>query len=100
MNTKQKNRKKAQLVERDGIKCCWCGKTFPKERLTVEHLIPISQSKGWSGKNSLDNLSLACLPCNRSRGDRLFPPSCDPSQQGVIQLSNALHQLACQQDHD
>ncbi|MGB3636178.1 MAG: HNH endonuclease [Rivularia sp. (in: cyanobacteria)] len=70
MNSKQKWSKKAQLLSEYGSCCCWCGCCLPAEKLTLEHLKP--KSKG--GSNSLENLRLACVPCNKSRGNRHFLP--------------------------
>lgn len=43
--------------------CCYfCGKESKK--LSVDHLVPISRN----GKNSKDNLVLACLSCNSAKG--------------------------------
>ena len=69
MNTKQKRKKKRKLIERDGCRCCLCGKDFPEEELTLEHLIP--KSRG--GTNHFLNLGLSCRQCNQSRGNSLHP---------------------------
>ena len=70
MNQKQKRNKKAALLEDYGAVCYWCQQSFPATSLTLEHLRP--KSKG--GSNSLENLRLACQPCNQGRGNSLFPP--------------------------
>ncbi|XGV97308.1 MAG: HNH endonuclease [Leptolyngbya sp. BL-A-14] len=70
MTPKQKKAKKAKLIALFGP-CCWhCKHRFPAESLTLDHLIP--RSKG--GSNSLENLWLACFPCNNSRGNSFHPP--------------------------
>ncbi|WP_083637061.1 HNH endonuclease [Leptolyngbya sp. 'hensonii'] len=38
--------------------------------MILDHLKPKSRV----GSNSLENLRLACLPCNNSRGNSLYPP--------------------------
>lgn len=70
MNQKQKKTKKAQLIEIYGPCCWWCERNLPKEELTMDHITP--KSKGDS--DNLENLKLACRPCNQKRGDSLFPP--------------------------
>ncbi len=70
MNPKQKRAKKAQLDSIYGSCCWWCRCCLPLEKLTIKHLLP--KSKG--GSNSSENLRLACLPCNNSRGNSLYPP--------------------------
>jgi len=70
MNPKQKRAKKAQLVDEFGSRCWWCGCDLPEKDLTLDHLKP--KSRG--GSNSLENLRLSCVSCNRSRGNSLYPP--------------------------
>lgn len=70
MNPKQKRAKKAQLLREYGSCCWWCGCYLPPEKRTIDHLFPTSRG----GSNSLENLRLACLPCNNSRGNSLFLP--------------------------
>ena len=55
------------LVDDDRLKlvlpraCCYCG---AGERLSVDHLIPVSRG----GPESADNIVWACAPCNSSKG--------------------------------
>ncbi|WP_231664232.1 HNH endonuclease [Pseudanabaena sp. 'Roaring Creek'] len=77
MTKKQKDALKYQLAHVLGFgERCWWGtycsssNVFTLDELTLDHLIP--QSKG--GSNNPENLRLACLCCNRSRGNSLFPP--------------------------
>ncbi|MBW4652384.1 MAG: HNH endonuclease [Kaiparowitsia implicata GSE-PSE-MK54-09C] len=70
MTPKQKRAKKAQLISDYGLRCWWCDYCLPEEKLTLDHLKP--KSRG--GSNSLENLRLACFPCNNSRGNSLYPP--------------------------
>jgi len=50
------------LLEKWGRACVYCGATDVP--LQVEHLIP--KSRG--GSNRIRNLTLACEPCNRTKG--------------------------------
>jgi 5-methylcytosine-specific restriction endonuclease McrA len=70
MNPNQKRAKKAQLISDYGSRCWWCGHCLSEKKLTLDHLKP--KSRG--GSNSLENLRLACFPCNNSRGNSLYPP--------------------------
>ncbi len=70
MNSKQNRSKKSQLFDVFGSQCFWCRHRFPLNELTIDHLIPLSKG----GSNLLENLRLACVSCNRSRGNSLFPP--------------------------
>lgn len=55
----------AQLLERDGKFCWYCGLSL-RDDITLEHLIPKSQQGG----NSLDNIVLAHWFCNNKAGTR------------------------------
>lgn len=57
-------KEKAQLIERDGTDCFYCGKPLGED-ITVEHLIALS----CGGKNSLSNMVLAHEQCNRMVGN-------------------------------
>lgn len=50
------------LVARDGGACHYCG--AERVPLEVEHRLPVTRGGG----NELDNLVLACGPCNRAKG--------------------------------
>ena len=56
------NRK--NLLIRDNYTCQYCGRrTHP---LTVDHVIP----KQYGGKDTWENLVIACLPCNNRKANR------------------------------
>ena len=48
--------------------CHWCGGTFPKEELTMDHVVPITRG----GLSSRGNLVPSCKECN-SRKKYLLP---------------------------
>lgn len=58
---KNYHKAKIRLIFRDGYECCYCGKRFGGVDLTVEHFL----SKASGGNDSMDNLVLACEPCNK-----------------------------------
>jgi 5-methylcytosine-specific restriction endonuclease McrA len=51
---------------RDQTSCQYCGKTFNKSHLTLDHVIPIVQG----GKKCWENIVTACKPCNQRKGGR------------------------------
>ncbi len=51
------------VMHRDNYTCQYCGK---KNDLTIDHVIP--RSRG--GKDTWDNVTVACLRCNVSKGSR------------------------------
>lgn len=55
------NRRNLEI--RDGFTCVYCGS---KEDLTIDHIMP--KSRG--GKDTWDNLTTACLPCNTKKDNK------------------------------
>ena len=53
------------IMERDGFKCCLCGRTADDGvELEVDHIIPISKG----GRSDKENLRTLCRDCNRGKG--------------------------------
>lgn len=44
--------------------CRYCKHVFLVDKLTIEHIIPLSMG----GTNNEDNIDLACGPCNQEKG--------------------------------
>lgn len=61
------------LIERDGDECRYCHRDFSVRERTLDHVYPQSKgfAEGWTYEQvwSLDNLVLACKPCNAKKGD-------------------------------
>ncbi len=53
------------VFRRDNHTCVYCGSS-EGEKLTVDHILPISRG----GTNALDNLATACKFCNTSKGTK------------------------------
>lgn len=62
---KSRTRRVTALIERDGAGCAYCGCT--PVNYEVDHFIP--RAKG--GADRMNNLVLACPPCNRAKRDSL-----------------------------
>jgi hypothetical protein len=58
----------ALLVERDGPNCKYCSVQLTQPTTTIDHVHPASLG----GSDDIDNLVLACRPCNSRKGDRLL----------------------------
>lgn len=54
------------VIERDGPVCRYCGGT--PDKLQIDHILPVSRG----GTDALENLAVACLPCNASKKDRFL----------------------------
>ena len=62
---------KRNIAWRDNNQCQYCGKIYPVEELTVDHILP--KSRG--GLNTWTNLVCACKKCNQRKGCRT-PQEC------------------------
>lgn len=61
-----------QLYRKQNGECYWCKKKLPlqtdnnSDKVTVDHLTPLWRG----GNNTIDNLVVACLPCNSYRNSQ------------------------------
>jgi 5-methylcytosine-specific restriction endonuclease McrA len=55
---------KKNVMVRDQYQCMYCG---DKNDLTIDHIIPTSRG----GKNTFENCTTACKPCNNKKGNRI-----------------------------
>jgi len=53
------------ILERDGYRCCLCGRTAKETKLEVDHKVPVAKG----GTDSLNNLWTLCTDCNRGKSD-------------------------------
>ena len=56
-----------KLFTRDRCLCAYCGRAFPEDDLTREHIVPSSRG----GRDSWMNCITACRSCNGRKADRL-----------------------------
>ncbi len=52
------------VMLRDGLRCQYCGDTFPEQDLDIDHVMP--RCRG--GQNEWQNLVTSCQTCNRRKG--------------------------------
>jgi 5-methylcytosine-specific restriction endonuclease McrA len=52
---------------RDGDRCQYCGHTFPREQLNLDHVIP----RHYGGKTTWENIVCSCIKCNTRKANRL-----------------------------
>jgi len=62
----ESGKRRHRIFVRDRFRCQYCGVKFAEERLTVDHIIPVSQH----GTDDPVNLVTSCGPCNRRKGPR------------------------------
>ena len=63
---KQPKFNRINIFRRDGGHCQYCGKTFARQELTIDHVVP--KSKG--GTSTWENVVCSCGKCNRKKGGR------------------------------
>lgn len=64
------------VFQRDKHLCAYCGHKFPKELLTIDHVIP----REHGGKSVWKNVVSSCKPCNAKKRNRT------PEQAGMYLL--------------
>src|SRR5579863_3973472 len=69
MNSEKQRKIKAKLFELQLGFCRYCSRPFPKEKLTFDHLVPVSRG---GRRSAQENLVLCCFPCNNRKGARTF----------------------------
>jgi hypothetical protein len=52
-----------KVLERDGFRCRYCGRSSEEVALDVDHVVPVREG----GKPDLDNLVTACVDCNAGK---------------------------------
>lgn len=55
-----------KILQRDGFRCHYCGRTAKAHQLEVDHITP----RAHGGTDTEDNLVTACIPCNRGKRDQ------------------------------
>lgn len=56
---------KKTIYAKSNGKCAICGKPVMYKKMTIDHIVPISQG----GTNDFSNLQLACHSCNRLKNN-------------------------------
>jgi len=57
---------RANIFSRDGNTCQYCGKPFPRNELSIDHVIP----RSYGGKSLWENVVCCCISCNRKKGGK------------------------------
>jgi len=67
--TKIPDKKRIQILDRDGNKCLWCGRSAVDGiKLHVDHIVP----EHFSGSSDFNNLGTLCNLCNVGKGSEYF----------------------------
>ena len=59
------NKMRFSIYQRDGYRCCICGRGESSDYLEIDHIKPIAKG----GKSTYDNLQTLCRRCNKNKGD-------------------------------
>ena len=54
------------IFRRDKNRCQYCGKLFPRNELSIDHVTP----RSYGGKSTWENVVCACYQCNKKKGGR------------------------------
>ena len=65
------------LFARDQQLCLYCGRDYPRQHLTRDHVVPLSRG----GRDTWENVVSACFHCNSRKGNRT------PQQAGMPLLA-------------
>lgn len=82
----------SQLLERDGSRCTYCGRTFTsdvpptKDHRITQRELRAMERQGLELPDRLSNLQLACGPCNNLRGDMYEWAYREGIENGTIKL--------------
>jgi len=68
---------RANIFARDRNTCQYCGRVFPRNELSIDHVIP----RSYGGKSFWENVVCCCFNCNRKKGGKT------PKQAGMNLLS-------------
>jgi 5-methylcytosine-specific restriction endonuclease McrA len=56
----------AQIKSKKSVVCYYCGDRISISRMHIDHIVPLSKG----GAHSVENLCVACAPCNHSKSDK------------------------------
>lgn len=57
---------RGNIYARDDHVCQYCGRGFPADQLTFDHVVPVR----YGGRKDWENIVTACVACNRRKGGR------------------------------
>lgn len=57
---------RANIYSRDDHRCQYCGRGYPTNELTFDHVVPVAQG----GRKDWENIVTCCVACNRRKGGR------------------------------
>jgi len=59
---------RVSVLNRDGYKCVFCGRSARQIQLEVDHILPFSKG----GSNDMSNLQTLCSECNKGKAARIL----------------------------
>ena len=58
---------RANIYARDRNTCQYCGSIFPKNELSLDHVVP----RAYGGSSCWENIVCCCFPCNKKKGGKM-----------------------------
>jgi 5-methylcytosine-specific restriction endonuclease McrA len=55
-----------EIIKRDGSDCYLCGKTLTLDKITLDHVLPLTRN----GNDKPENIKIACKSCNSSKSNK------------------------------
>ena len=74
------NSQRFRILQRDGFRCQYCGRTPPSIVLHVDHVVPVVDG----GENEDQNLVAACSDCNHGKFTKPPDPSAVPRDYAAL----------------
>ena len=65
---------RVNIYARDHHRCQYCGRKFPPDELTFDHVVPVR----YGGRKEWENIVTSCVRCNRRKGGRT------PEEAGMV----------------
>lgn len=83
-------RTRFEVFKRDRFTCSYCGKHPPEILLECDHIVP----RAAGGSDEMENLTTACLDCNRGKADRMLEEGTAPAinRSALLEMQERIEQ--------
>lgn len=89
-------RTRFEVFKRDRFTCSYCGKHPPEILLECDHIVP----RAAGGSDEIDNLTTACVDCNRGKADRMLEEGTAPAvnRSALLEMQERINQAKAYMD--